>query len=176
MTQSQPIEFTQGANRTPSAPRPHNPKEQQGESSVQRKSTIIRIPRRKQTDPATPILTVEQIDVDSLDEATRVSIPTARIKGEETDADKFTDDMLNSQKDPDTRIDSRNHKESLEAKKVTDYMVVDEEVEEESAEAALIRRKGKGSLEIKDTSITITSRSPRTITDSLSLDKKNFRN
>ncbi|GKE08012.1 hypothetical protein Tco_1411563, partial [Tanacetum coccineum] len=57
ITQSRPIESTQGTIRTPSAPRPPNPQEQQGESSAPKKSTIIRIPRRRQPDPETPILT-----------------------------------------------------------------------------------------------------------------------
>nr|GEV90725.1 hypothetical protein [Tanacetum cinerariifolium] len=47
------------------------------------------------------------------------------------------------QEDLGTRIDPGSHKESLEAKKVAQYVSVDEEVEEESAEAALLRRKGK---------------------------------
>ncbi|GJS66459.1 hypothetical protein Tco_0681023 [Tanacetum coccineum] len=50
-----------------------------------------------------------------------------------------------------------------------DYIL---EVEEEAVEDALIKRKGKGSLEIKDTPIATTPISPRTITDSLSSDKE----
>ncbi|GKD95385.1 hypothetical protein Tco_1375222 [Tanacetum coccineum] len=69
MTQSQPTESTQGTHRTSSAPRLPNPQEQQGESSAQNKSTIIRIPRRRQPDPKTLILTIDQIDVDNLDKA-----------------------------------------------------------------------------------------------------------
>ncbi|GKE08386.1 hypothetical protein Tco_1411937, partial [Tanacetum coccineum] len=57
MTQSLPIESTQGTIRTPSAPRPPNHAEQQSESSAQRKSTIIRIPKGRQPDPEQPILT-----------------------------------------------------------------------------------------------------------------------
>ncbi|GJV77666.1 hypothetical protein Tco_1509250 [Tanacetum coccineum] len=72
--------------------------------------------------------------------------------------------------DPDTRIDPGNYKESLEAKKVAKYISVDEEVEVETAKAALIRRKGKGSLEIRDTPLATPTRSPRT--ESLSLDKE----
>ncbi|GJQ99969.1 hypothetical protein Tco_0522954 [Tanacetum coccineum] len=63
--------------------------------------------------------------------------------------DKFADEMMLSQEDPDTRIDPRSHKESLKAKKVNEYVFVDEEVEEETAEAVLLRRKGNGSLEIR---------------------------
>ncbi|GKG44574.1 hypothetical protein Tco_0486012, partial [Tanacetum coccineum] len=91
---------------------------------------------------------------------------------EKIDTDKFVDDVLNSQEDPDTRIEPKSHKESPETEKVADYMTIDEEVEEESAEASLIRKKGKGIVEIKDTPITTPIRSPRTNTDSLSLDEE----
>ncbi|GJT42667.1 integrase, catalytic region, zinc finger, CCHC-type containing protein [Tanacetum coccineum] len=86
--------------------------------------------------------------------------------------DKFADNMMLSQEDPDTRIDPGSHKESLEAKKVAKIESINEEVEEETVEAALIRRKGNGSLEIRETPIATPIRSPRTITDSLSSDKE----
>nr|GEW28000.1 hypothetical protein [Tanacetum cinerariifolium] len=172
---------TSGVTKTPSTPRLPNPQEQQGESSVQRKSTIIRIPRRKQPDPITLILTSEQIDVDNLDDATQVRIVKTRsiedykarhavkkddkhlmdedikklVKGDEIDTDKFADDMLNSQEDLSTRIDLESHKESPEAEKVADYM--------------------KGSLEIKDTPITTPTRYPMTITNSLYSDKEKLK-
>ncbi|GKD43990.1 hypothetical protein Tco_1268635 [Tanacetum coccineum] len=184
--------------KIPSAPRPPNPQEQQGESSAPKKPIIIRIPKRKQINPETLIPTAEQIDIENLDEATRVSIATAKsieeckaqqnikrvkeheldedieklVEGEESDANKFADDMMLSQEDPDTRIDLGSYKESPEVKKVVEYVSVNEEVEEETAEAPLIRRKGKGSLEINDTPLATPTRSPRTITDSLSSNKK----
>ncbi|GKE24162.1 hypothetical protein Tco_1435674 [Tanacetum coccineum] len=169
MTQSQPTESTQGTNMTPSALMPPNAQEQQGESSALKKSTIIRIPRRKQPHPATPILTAEKINVDNLDEATQIRIAIARsaeeykaqqaikkvdehlmdedikklVEGEYSDANKFDEDMINTQEYPDTKIDPGSHKESPKAKKVADYMSIDEEMEEESTEVVLIRRKGK---------------------------------
>ncbi|GKB38971.1 hypothetical protein Tco_0883913, partial [Tanacetum coccineum] len=94
---SQPIESTQRTHRTPSAPRPPNPQEQQGESSAKRKFTIIRIPKRKLPDPTTPILRAEQIDVDNLDEATRISIATTRSIDDyeaQQAVKKFFDDTL----------------------------------------------------------------------------------
>ncbi|GJR69998.1 retrovirus-related pol polyprotein from transposon TNT 1-94 [Tanacetum coccineum] len=78
MTQSQPTESTQGMNMTPSALMSPNAQEQQGESSALKKSTIIKIPRRKQPHPATHILTAEKINVDNLDEATQIRIAIAR--------------------------------------------------------------------------------------------------
>ncbi|GKD63802.1 hypothetical protein Tco_1305910, partial [Tanacetum coccineum] len=59
MTQSQPIKSTQGMHRTPNAPMPSNHVASQGESSVARKPTIIRIPIRHQSDAETPIPIVE---------------------------------------------------------------------------------------------------------------------
>ncbi|GJZ63443.1 hypothetical protein Tco_0619864 [Tanacetum coccineum] len=112
---------------TPSAPRPPNPQEQQGESSALKKSIIIKFLRRRKPDLETLVLTTTQIDVVNLDEATQMSIATAR------------------------------------------------KVEEESAEDALIRKKGKGIVEIKDTLTTTTPRSPRTHTDSLSSDKEKLK-
>nr|GEZ55641.1 hypothetical protein [Tanacetum cinerariifolium] len=173
--------------------------EQQGESSAQKKSTIIRIPRRRQPDTETLVLTAYQINVDSLDEATRISLATARsikdfdaqqvfkkveehlidedieklMEGdEEMDDDKFFDDVLNIQEDPGTRIESRSRTESPKVEKIVNYTSIDEEVKEESVEVALIRKKGKCILEIKDTPITTIIISPRTNNDSLSSDKE----
>ncbi|GKA53842.1 retrovirus-related pol polyprotein from transposon TNT 1-94 [Tanacetum coccineum] len=114
--------------------------------------SYILIPRRKQPDLETSILTAKQIFVNSLDEATRVSIATTR---------------------------SIKEYEAQQAIKKVEEHLMDEDIEnlvkegkEELAEASLIRRKGKHSLEIKDTPITTPSRSPRTITNSFSSDKE----
>ncbi|GJY96476.1 hypothetical protein Tco_0513386 [Tanacetum coccineum] len=143
----------------------------------------------------------EQIDVDNLDEATRVSIAIARsveeyetqhavkkvdghlldedieklVESEESDANKFADDMMLSQEDPGTRIVPGSYKESPNVKKVIEYVFVDEEVEEETIDAALIRRKRKGSLEIRNTPLTTPTRFLRTITDFLSSDKEKLK-
>ncbi|GKF67793.1 hypothetical protein Tco_0197472, partial [Tanacetum coccineum] len=58
-----------------------------------------------------------------------------------------------------TRIDLRSHKESLEAEKVIEYVFNDEKDKEEIAEAELVRKKRKGSLEISDTPLTTPTRS-----------------
>ncbi|GJR74309.1 retrovirus-related pol polyprotein from transposon TNT 1-94 [Tanacetum coccineum] len=59
MTQSQLIKSTQGMHRTLNTPMPSNHVASQGESSVTRKPTIIRIPIRHQSDPETLIPIVE---------------------------------------------------------------------------------------------------------------------
>nr|GEX69064.1 hypothetical protein [Tanacetum cinerariifolium] len=185
----------------PSVPRPLNPQEHQCESSALRKSTIIRIPRRRQSDPETSVLTADQIDVDNMDEATRVSIATVRsikdyeaqqavkkveenvleedveniVEGEDIDANKFVDDMINTQEYPDTRIDLRSHKEILKVKKDVDVVIIDKEIEEELVEDALVRKKRKVSLEIRDTPLSTPTRSPRTHTDSSSSNKEELK-
>ncbi|GJR33939.1 hypothetical protein Tco_1209623 [Tanacetum coccineum] len=163
---------------TPSAPRSPNPVEQQGESSAPKRSLIFSILNRRQPDLETPILIAAEIDVGNLDEATQMSITIARsledlkarqnvkkvkehLVDEETkkivegnddvDENRFVDDTLNSQEDPCIRVELKIYKERPEVEKSVDLMIFDNEEEEESAEDALKRKKGKGIAEIKDT-------------------------
>nr|GEX89795.1 hypothetical protein [Tanacetum cinerariifolium] len=85
------------------------------------------------------------IDIASLDEATQMSIATAR-RAEDFNANKFVDNILNNQEDPGTRIKPSSYKERLEAEKSVAYMTIDEKVEEKSAEDALLRKKGKDEM------------------------------
>ncbi|GKE30445.1 hypothetical protein Tco_1445829 [Tanacetum coccineum] len=126
MTRSQPIKSTQGTNRTPSAPRPPNPQEQQ---------VSIAIARSVKDYEA--LHAVKKVDKHLTDEDIE-----KLVEGEDFDANKLTDNMINSQEDPDIRIDPGSHK------------------------------KGKARLEIKDTPITTPTIFTRIITDSLSLDKE----
>ncbi|GJX69684.1 hypothetical protein Tco_0305411 [Tanacetum coccineum] len=72
------VESTQGTHRTTSAPMSPNPDVDAGESSAQRKSTIIRlrIPPRRSTrlTPPTPILTVAEAEDITLQEIIQLSI------------------------------------------------------------------------------------------------------
>ncbi|GJV08274.1 hypothetical protein Tco_1345930, partial [Tanacetum coccineum] len=154
MTLSQPIESMQEMLSTPGAPMPPNPQEQQA---------LLQSIEDYEAQQA-----VKNVDEHLMDE----DIENIVEGNEETNVDKFVEDVLNSQEDPDTRIEPMSHKESLEAEKVVDYMTINEEVEEESAEASLIRKKGKGIVEIKDTPITTPIRSPRTVIDYLHSDKE----
>ncbi|GJX82497.1 hypothetical protein Tco_0331978 [Tanacetum coccineum] len=53
------------------------------------------------------------------------------------------DEILNSQEDPDTRLEPMSDKESPKVKKSANVLIIhDDEEEEESAGDALIRRKG----------------------------------
>nr|GEV01679.1 ribonuclease H-like domain-containing protein [Tanacetum cinerariifolium] len=152
-TLSQPIEYTQGTIRTPSAPRPPNPAEHKGESSALRKPTLIRIRRRSQPNPKTPIPTPAEIDVTNIDKATQMSIAIAKsiedleawqnvkryeehmvdeeiekiVKGnDDVDENQFVDDILNNQEDPGTRIEPESHQERPKVEKSVDSMITDE--------------------------------------------------
>ncbi|GKD22538.1 hypothetical protein Tco_1224241 [Tanacetum coccineum] len=115
MTQSQPIESTQGTHRTPSAPRPPNPQEQK-----------VSIATTRSIEDYKAQQVVKKVDEHLMDD-----VIEKIVEGdEEINADNFVDDVGGES---------------------ADDMSFDEEVEEESAEAALIRKKGKGIMEIKDT-------------------------
>ncbi|GJY53316.1 hypothetical protein Tco_0444980 [Tanacetum coccineum] len=58
------------------------------------------------------------------------------VKGDESDADKFADDMIMSQDATYTRIDPGSQKECLEVLKVVDSVAINEEEEEETAKAS----------------------------------------
>ncbi|GKF19490.1 hypothetical protein Tco_0068128 [Tanacetum coccineum] len=78
-TQSQLTESTHKTHRTTSAPKTPNPEVTEGESSAQRKSTVIRlrVPPRRQ-DLKTPIPTAAEIDATNLAETIQMSISTQR--------------------------------------------------------------------------------------------------
>ncbi|GKE71911.1 hypothetical protein Tco_1529983, partial [Tanacetum coccineum] len=59
------------------------------------------------------------------------------------------------------KIDPGSQKGSLEAVEIAEYVAINEE-EEETVEAELIQRKGKGSLDIRDTPLATPTRPPRT--------------
>nr|GEW10495.1 hypothetical protein [Tanacetum cinerariifolium] len=106
-TQSQPIESTEGTYSITNASRTPNLAITGGESSAQRKSTVTRLrvpPRRK--DPETPIPTAAEIDnVAKVKEHMVDEELDQMLEGvENVDMDAFTDDVLNSQEDLDTRI------------------------------------------------------------------------
>ncbi|GJS80655.1 hypothetical protein Tco_0730536 [Tanacetum coccineum] len=193
--QSQPIDSTQGTHRTLCAPWTPNLVITQGESSAPRKPIIIRFRVRSQPDPETLILTFDEIDVTNLDEATQVSIATTRslrssaecgkvqehlvdeeieklVDGNDNvDEDEFMDEIFKSLEDPGTRLEPGSHKERPEEEKSVDVLFINDNEEEESARDALIRQKGKGIMEIKDTPPPIPIRSSWTHTAPLSSDK-----
>ncbi|GKA95253.1 hypothetical protein Tco_0817291 [Tanacetum coccineum] len=49
---------------------------------------------------------------------------------DDVDEDEFFDDILNSQEDPDPRLERRSHKKSPEVERSVDLMIIDEEEEE----------------------------------------------
>ncbi|GJS43460.1 hypothetical protein Tco_0568503 [Tanacetum coccineum] len=85
-TRSQPIESTQRTHKTTSAPRSPNPDIDEGESSVQQKSTIIRlrIPPRRSTrlTPPIPIPTTDEADNIILQDTIQLSLAEQKIREE----------------------------------------------------------------------------------------------
>nr|GEZ30956.1 hypothetical protein [Tanacetum cinerariifolium] len=151
------------------------------ESSSQRKLTVIRFCVTRRPNPETLIPIAAEVDITNLNKATQISVAIQRsledleaqqnvekvkehmmdeeleqlLEGiKNVDEDAFMDDVLNSQEDPNTKIELRSNKESLEAEKVADMMIIqDDEVGEESArdEFELRRReKGKGIEETRE--------------------------
>ncbi|GJU04321.1 hypothetical protein Tco_1114659 [Tanacetum coccineum] len=120
MTQSQPIESTQGTHRTTSAPRSPNPDTDVGESSAPQKSTVIRLHTIQQS-------LAEQKSHDELEVKQKVQKVEEHLITEEIE--KFVEGMKNAknaevdsynlrkndnQNDPGTRFEPRNNKESPE--------------------------------------------------------------
>ncbi|GJT28404.1 hypothetical protein Tco_0908679 [Tanacetum coccineum] len=100
--------------------------------------------------PETPIPIAAEVDIKNLDEATKLSIATARSledlesqqNVEQVKEDEFMHDNFNNQEDPGTRIEPESHKEIREVMENSDVVNInDGDEEEESVEDALIRRK-----------------------------------
>ncbi|GJV98881.1 hypothetical protein Tco_1554133 [Tanacetum coccineum] len=115
-TQSQLIESTQGMHRTSSTLRIPNPKITKGESSAQRKPTVIRFRVPKRPDPKTPIPTDAEVDITNLEEHMVDEEFEQLLKGtKNVDVDAFMDDVLNKAK-----------------KSVDDVTITNDDLEEES--------------------------------------------
>ncbi|GJS60338.1 hypothetical protein Tco_0655122 [Tanacetum coccineum] len=121
---------------------------------------------RSQPDPETPIPTAAEIDIDSLNEATRLSIARQRSLEDleaQQNVEKFQEHITDEDLDQ-ILEEPRSDKEILEVKKSDDVIIIhDDEEKEESAIDALIRRKGKGIEEIRDSPPPTPIRSPRTL-------------
>nr|GEY82686.1 hypothetical protein [Tanacetum cinerariifolium] len=128
-----------------------NPINTEGESSAQRKSTVVRFCILRRQDIETPIPTVAEIDVTNFDETIQMSIATHRsikdfeaqqnvekvkehIVDEEIEnlvegiknvnVDEFMNDIFNDQEKHDNKIDPESYKESLDAKKSVDDVTI----------------------------------------------------
>ncbi|GKE12144.1 hypothetical protein Tco_1415695, partial [Tanacetum coccineum] len=87
LTQSEPTKSTQGTHRTPSAPRPPNPKMDTTESSAPKQSIVIRfcLPERRSTrltSPA-PVPTVDKVDEMILQDTLQVSLAEHKSREEQ---------------------------------------------------------------------------------------------
>nr|GEW06792.1 hypothetical protein [Tanacetum cinerariifolium]GEW21846.1 hypothetical protein [Tanacetum cinerariifolium]GEX27358.1 hypothetical protein [Tanacetum cinerariifolium] len=92
---------------------------------------VIFVLVRNIPDLETPIPTAAQIGLENLIEAQALSYTIAKNVEEYEAHQKFADEMMLSQEDPDTNMDPESHKESPEAGKVVEYQSINEEKEEE---------------------------------------------
>ncbi|GJV42266.1 retrovirus-related pol polyprotein from transposon TNT 1-94 [Tanacetum coccineum] len=159
MTQSQPIESTQGTHRTTSAPRIPNPEIAKGESSAPRRSTVIRlsIPPRRSTRlaPPTPIPTTDKADDIVLQDILQLVKGSENVKKNvEVASSPLRND--DNQTNPGTRLEPKSAKESPKVEQIVDISqhvnVIEEEEESEEDDYDLKRReKGKHVEEIRNT-------------------------
>ncbi|GKC71301.1 hypothetical protein Tco_1117184 [Tanacetum coccineum] len=145
MTQSQPIKFTQGTHRTTSAPKTPNPDMDEGESNTIQLSIVV----QKSHDDLEAKQNEENIKEHLMaEEIEKLVEGTENIGNDEVD-----NSISNSQNDPDTRLEPRSYKKSLEVEKI---VVVSQPVnviekEDESAEDDYeLRRREKGK-EVEET-------------------------
>ncbi|GKF99782.1 hypothetical protein Tco_0301473, partial [Tanacetum coccineum] len=144
LTQSQPIESTQGTHRTPSDPRSPNPKMDATELNAPKRSTVIHflLPERKSTrlTPPAPVPTVDKADEMILQDILQVSLADHKSREEQEARENVElvnkhlateeiekmmegsknviDDSLHPRNDehniPGTRLEPRSDKESPE--------------------------------------------------------------
>nr|GEX94573.1 hypothetical protein [Tanacetum cinerariifolium]GFA25008.1 hypothetical protein [Tanacetum cinerariifolium] len=168
------IKLTGHYKMTPNAPRPPNPITIEGESSAQRKSTVVifRVSRRQDID--TPIPTAAEIDVTNFAETIQMSIATQRII-EDFEAQQNVKKLKSTWWMKRLRILWKGQRIPYAKKSVDDVTVTNDEVEEESTgdEFELKKReKGKGIEDSKDTYPPTPIRSPRSHISLLSMDKE----
>nr|GEV79142.1 hypothetical protein [Tanacetum cinerariifolium] len=157
----------------PISPRTPNPNITEGGSSALRKPTIIRFRVQSQPDPEKPIPTTAAIDIEFKEHLVDQEIRQIVEGNENVDTDEFIDEIVNNQKDLGTRLEPSSDKKSPKVKKSADILIIhDDEEEEESAGDALIRKKGKGIDDIRDTPRPTPIRSPKTHITPISSDKK----
>ncbi|GJS03440.1 hypothetical protein Tco_0319948 [Tanacetum coccineum] len=139
-TQSQLIESTQGTHRILSAPRTPNP-------ATTQEVTQVSISTARSFEDLKAQQNVEKVKEHLVDE----EIETMVEGTENVDEDEFMNEIFNDQKDPDTRLEPKSHKESLEVKKSVDILIINDDEEEESTKDDLISWKWKGIEKIRDT-------------------------
>nr|GEW61565.1 putative ribonuclease H-like domain-containing protein [Tanacetum cinerariifolium] len=157
MTQSQLIESTQGTHRTPSAARTPNPNVNEGESNT----IQLSIAEQKSRDDLEAHQYVEKVKEHLVAEEIEKIVEGT----ESEDAYEVDNSILNSQNDPDTRLDPRSYKESSKVEKTTVVQPVNviEEEDKSAQDDYELRRmvKGKNVEESRNTPSSSPIRSPR---------------
>ncbi|GJY97551.1 hypothetical protein Tco_0514461 [Tanacetum coccineum] len=154
MTQSQPIESTQGTHRTTSAPRLPNHVVAEGESKLEPTQNVEKV---KEHLIATEI---EKLVEGSENVEETVEVTSSPLRNDD------------NQNDPGTRLDPRSDKESPEVENISDISqpvnVIEEEEESAEDDYELRRReKGKHLEEIRNTPSPTIIRSPKIPTNLL---------
>ncbi|GJT09538.1 hypothetical protein Tco_0856580 [Tanacetum coccineum] len=146
-TQSQPIDSTQGTHRTTSAPRSPNLETDEGDhDELEVKQNVQKVKEH---------LIAKEIKklVDGMDNVANVEVDSSTIRQNDNPID------------PDTRLEHKSDKESLEVEIIAEVQPIDvNKEEEESAEDDFKlkrREKGKHGEESRSTPSPTTIRSPR---------------
>ncbi|GKB09438.1 hypothetical protein Tco_0837750 [Tanacetum coccineum] len=170
-TQSQLIESTLGTHRITSSPRTPNPDVAEGESilTADEADDII-------LQDTIQLSIAEQKSHDELEAKQNVEKVKEYLAVEEiekmVEGTKNVDSTLDSQNVPDTRIEPKSNKESLEVEKIVEVPINVIEEEEDSAEddyELRRREKGKNVEESRNTPSPTKNRSPRTHSTRISL-------
>ncbi|GJU72419.1 hypothetical protein Tco_1263824 [Tanacetum coccineum] len=187
LTQSQPTESTQGTHRTLSAPRSPNPATETAESSVPKRSTVIRfrLPSRQSArlTPPVPVPSAEKADEMILQDMIQVSL-LARVgknKSRENVAivksDKESPEVeIVQEKEEETTKDTEVEPDKdIPMVDVTNIVIpvnVDDEEDEITDEVFELRRRAKGK-NVEETRISPNpspTRSPRNLSTLVSSD------
>nr|GEV84136.1 hypothetical protein [Tanacetum cinerariifolium] len=164
---SKAMKHTEHYQMTPSALRSPNPKMDATESSALKRSTMIHfcIPQRRSTclTPPTPVPTVDKADEMILQDTLQM------VEGPENVIDDSSISRNDEHNIPDTRLDPRSDKESLEVE-FTDVVIpvnVNEEDEEITDKLYELKRREKGKIieESRNTPFPTPIRSPRIYID-----------
>ncbi|GJZ32709.1 hypothetical protein Tco_0578145 [Tanacetum coccineum] len=180
-TQSQPNQSTQGTHRRTSAPRSPNPVVAEGESSAPRRSIVIRLHTlqvsladQKSHEELEATQNVEKVKEHLLTEEIKKLVEGSKAVEENVEVNSSPLRNDDNQTDPDTKLEPRSDKETLEVEitvVVPPVNVNDEEEESAEDDYELRRREmGKYVEEIRNIPSSTTIRSPRILTNLVSSD------
>ncbi|GJZ96436.1 hypothetical protein Tco_0668770 [Tanacetum coccineum] len=200
LTQSQPTKSTQGSHKTPSAPRSPNPATETAESSVPKRSTVIRfrLPSRQSArlTPPVPVPSAEKADemilqdmiqeIEKLVEDTKnvddsspprhddTSIPGTRLEPRSDKESPKVEIVQEKEEETtkDTEVEPDKDTPMVDVTNIVPPINVDDEEDEITDEVFELRRrvKGKNVEETRISPIPSPTRSPRNLSTLVSSD------